>query len=279
MWPFRKKAREAPLDINKNAYLSVLLGPGPRPPVLTWVNPAGSNGAVKGFAAPLDQGESADLLSQPIVNGSYALATPDRKTLVQADFFDLSDVSEFKLPADPASQAMVDLVGDKLQSAVAAVGLATLVFKGYSPDVYQSVRFMLDSAARLAAETSGVVADPLAETYRLPQDLRQENPLDPRIDFRDIGTIKAIRQADGVWIGTRGMAKFNLPEFEVYGVEVSDVTRFGEMLIVSGQEALLGSSMPLGETVSTPFGMVVGITGTRNRELWGERSTIELRLS
>ncbi|MDQ2986691.1 MAG: hypothetical protein M3R13_08200 [Armatimonadota bacterium] len=187
LWPFKKKDPEAPLEINKNAYLSVLMGPGGRPPVLSWMNPDGCNGAVKGFAAPLDQGASAELLTLPIANGSHALATPDRKTLIQADLFDLVDVPEFRLPTDTLARAMVDLVDERLQRAERATGLATLVMKGYSPNVYDSVRFMLDSAARLADQTEGVVADPLAETYRLPNELRQEAPLDSRIDFRDIG--------------------------------------------------------------------------------------------
>ncbi len=276
MWPFKKKPPEAPLEINKNAYLSVLLGPDTRPPVLTWMNPDGSNGAVKGFAAPLDQGDSPDLLSMPIANGSFALATPDRKTLLQADFFDLADVPEFRLPTDPQAQAMVDLAGEKLWRAERAAGLATLIFKGYSPEVYQSVRFMLDSAARLAASSDGVVADPLAETYRLPEDFSQANPLDPRIDFRDVGAIKAILESGGVWVSTRGMTKFNLPEYEVYGVAESEVTRVGEMLVLAGQEALLGSQMPIGETVSTPIGRVETMHGTKNRERWGDRPTIEL---
>lgn len=278
MWPFKKKPAEAPLEINKHAYLSVMLGPEARPPVLSWMNPDGSNGAVKGFAAPLDQGASSDLLTLPIANGSFALATPDRKTLIQADLFDLADVPEFRLPTDSAAQAMVDLMGERLVRAQAATGLATLVWKGYSPDVYQSVRFMLDSAARLAAETGGVVADPLAETYRLPNELTQTSPLDPRIDFRDIGTIKAIQQADGVWVSTRGMLKFNLAEFEAYGVDADQVTRIGELLVVSAQEALLGTMMPLGEVVSTPVGKVEANSGTKNRDFWGERSTIELIL-
>jgi hypothetical protein len=168
------------------------------------------------------------------------------------------------------------LAGEKLWRAERAAGLATLVFKGYSPDVYQSVRFMLNVAARLAALTDGVVADPLAETYRLPEDFSQANPLDPRIDFRDVGVIKAIRESGGVWVSTRGMTKFNLPEYEVYGVSEAEVTPVGEMLVLAGQEALLGSSLPIGETISTPMGSFETMRGTKNRVKWGERSTIEI---
>lgn len=278
LWPFKKKEPNAPLEINKNAYLSVLMGPSPRPPVLSWMNPDGSNGAVKGFAAPLDQGASAELLTQPIANGSYALATPDRKTLIQADLFELADVPEFRLPTDPLAQATVDLVGERLVRAEEAIGLATLVMKGYSPNVYESIRFLLDSAGRLADQTEGVVADPLAETYRLPTELAQPSPLDPRIDFRDIGAIKAIRELGDVWVSTRGMSKFNLPEYEVYGVAAGDVTRVGEILIVTAQEALLGSPVPIDRTVDTPFGRLTAKLGTRNRAQWGSRPTIELIL-
>ena len=276
LWPFKKKEPEAPLEINKNAYLSVLLGPGVRPPILSWMNPDGSNEAVKGFAAPLNQEKNADLLAQPIANGSYVLATIDRKTLVQADFFDLGDVPQFRVPSDPLAQAMVNLEGERLWRAERATGLATIVFKGYSPNVYESVRFVLDSASRLAALTDGVVADPLAETYRLPTEFAQATPLDPRIDFRDVGSIKAVREAGDVWVSTRGLSKFNLPEYEAYTTDETKVTGLGEMLVLAGQEALLGSSMPMGSTVQTPFGPVEVMHGTKNREKWGDRSTIEL---
>ena len=279
MWPFKKKAPEAALEINRNFYLSVLLGLGPRPPILSWMNPDGSNDAVKGFAAPLNQDKNADLLSQPIADGSYVLASLDRKTLIQADFFHLADVPQFRLPTHEVAQLSVDLVGERLWRAERAAALATLVFKGYSPEVYEAVRFMLDSAARLAALTDGVVADPLAETYRLPTEFSQAAPLDPRIDFRDIGSIKAIQDQDGVWVGTRGMAKFNLPEYEVYEVPAESVTRVGEMLVLAGQEALLGSSMPIGEKVSTPLGSMETMHGTKNRDKWGDRSTIEFLLN
>ncbi|MEO7453127.1 MAG: hypothetical protein ABIV13_00010 [Fimbriimonadales bacterium] len=278
MWPFKKKAPEPALDINRNFYLSVLLGPGVRPTPLSWVNPDGSNGAVSGFAAPLNQDKNTDLLSEPIADGSYVLATKDRKTLVQADFFDLAAVPQFQLPGDAASQAMVDLSGDRLARAQSAVGLATLVFKGYSQDVYESVRFLLDCGARLADLSNGVVADPLAETYRLPSEMRQSAPLDARIDFRDVCSVKAVQQDDGVWVSTRGMAKFNLPEYEVYGVATAEATRIAEMLVLAGQEALLGSPMPVGETVSTPLGKVEVTVGGKNRNLWGDRSTTELVL-
>ncbi|MDQ2986692.1 MAG: hypothetical protein M3R13_08205 [Armatimonadota bacterium] len=75
------------------------------------------------------------------------------------------------------------------------------------------------------------------------------------------------------------MSKFNLPEYEIYGVDASDVTRMGEMLIVTAQEALLGSAVPVGRTVDTPFGRLTTMPGTRNRAQWGERPTVELSLA
>jgi hypothetical protein len=116
----------------------------------------------------------------------------------------------------------------------------------------------------------------LAETYRLPEDFSQANPLDARLDFRDVCSIKAFAENGGVWVSTRGMSKFNLADYEVYGVGEADVTQIGEMLVLAGQEALLGSPMPVGETVSTPLGQVETMHGTKNRDKWGDRSTIEL---
>jgi hypothetical protein len=275
LWPFRKKESQAPLEINRNFYLSVLLV-GARPSVLQWINPDGSNGAVKGFAAPLQQGKSADLLAEPIADGSYAVATLDRKTVLQTDFFNLEDVPEFKIPADSTTRSMADLQGEKLVRAESATGLATFLFKGHSADTYAAVRFLSDAVTRLAALSDGVIADPLAETYRLPSEFRQSAPLDSRIDFRDVGSVKAIQQADGVWVSIRGLSKFNLAEYEVYGQAPDQVTAMGELLILGAQEALLGRPMPLGPAVQTPFGRFRLIEGTKNRAVWADRATIEL---
>jgi hypothetical protein len=277
LWPFKKKPPTAPLTLNRHFYLSVLSAPGPLPPLLQIINPDGSNGAVKGFGAPLEQGASKDVLNQPLQHSPFALASFDRRTVIQMDVFAREEVPQFQLPSGPALLEAANLTGERLRRAQQAGHLTTLAFKGYSQDAYEAVQFMLDLARRLAGLSEGVVADPLAETYRLPEEMRLPNRLDLRIDMREVASIKLATQSDGIWASTRGLAKFNLPEIEMYGLGPEQVEIAVKMLVAAGQQALIGMPMKPGETafsVSSPLEVVDGV---RNRDEWGDRPTVELR--
>lgn len=276
LWPFRKGAKqESPLTLNKNFYLSILAGPGPLPPMLQVVNPDGSNGAVAGFGAPLSEGVSKDMLNQPLLVGSYAITTKNRDTVLLFDLFELAQVPHFRLPEDPKSLAEADLVGEKLALAKGAQYLMTLTFKGYSPELFPSVRFFLDVASRIAELSNGVIADPLAEVYRDPKEFRLPGRLDPRLDFREIGSIKAVALSDGLWISTRGLAKFNLPEFEMFGIPMDLRDGAARMLIAAAQQTLLGLPMKAGETAFAPGTPLYIVVGSKKSDEWGDRPVLE----
>lgn len=275
LWPFKKKKPTPPFTINRNFYLSVLAGPGALPPILQLVNPQGSNAAVQGFCAPLSPEASKDLLNQPLMPGTYVATTTDKLTILQMDVFRRSDVANFQLPNDPLQLEAAHLTGRRLARAEKCEWLINFIFKGYSPDAYSSVRFMLDVCARLATLTEGVIADPLAEVYRLPEEVSLVPKLDPRIDFREVGSIRAIRINGGVWISTRGMLKFDLPEYEMFGLNDDLVDAAARMLISAAQQTLIGMPLRLGDTAfatSSPLRVVEGTRGD-----WDGRTVYELR--
>ncbi len=277
LWPFQKKTPTVPLSLNRNFYLSVLSAAQAMPPLLQIINPDGSNGAVRGFGAPLALDASKDMLNVPLRPGAYALTTTDKLTIVQMDVFPRNEVPQFQLPNDAIALQAANLSGEKLNRAMTASYLTNFVLRGYDHGVYVSVQFFLDCARRLADISDGVIADALAETYRAPEEMRLAHKLDLRIDFREIGSIKIAKLADGFWISTRGLVKFNLPEFEMYGVPETGAETAAKMAIVAAQQALIGLPLKEGETAFAPAEPLHLVGGTRSRDEWGDRPTLELR--
>lgn len=278
IWPFNKKKISNPtLQISREFFLSILGGKGGLPTLLQIINPDGSNNALKGFGVPLAQGASKDLLNQQLSSGNYALTTPDKLTVIQMEVCPLKAVQGFQIPTAKADLEATDLIGEKYELATSATYLINLVFKGYNPDSLASIEFMLGLGSRIGTLTNGIVADPMAESYRLPQELRLSSRLDPRVDFREVATIKAIRLTDGVWVSTRGLAKFNLPEYEMVGLPDELVDTAYKMLVAAGQQTLLGIPLQIGDSAFSVQRPMEIVNGTKNRQIWGNRSVLEIK--
>ncbi len=278
MW-FRwlKKKKAPPFSLNKHFYLSALIPSEILPPLLQIANRHGSNGAVEGLGAPLHPGADRDLLNNPITVGAYAFTTREKTTVVRMDVFRTEDMKDFKVPSDPYFQQTAGLVGERLRRAQLARFLINFSIAGYDPQVYPSVRFFLDLVRRVASLGEGVVADPLAETYRLPEEWTYPVRLDFRLDFREIGAIKVVPLSDGLWVSTRGLCKFNLPEYEIYSVpnDLTDVAM--RMLISAGQQALIGIPIKAGESAFAPDAPLIAHPGTRQQHEWGDRPALEFK--
>jgi hypothetical protein len=277
MWPFKKKKEKQRLTINKGFYLSLLAGPELLPPLLQIINPQGSNQAVKGYGAPLDDKASKDMLNQPLIEGSYVLSSPEKLTLIQMSIVPVSKLKGFSLPNDPVLCSGVDLTPEKLNRARSTTTLIDFVFVKMSPDVYQAVQFLVDCVSRFASLTNGIIGDSLAETYRYAHEINPQPKVHSLIDFRSIGSVKAIRQADGVWVSTRGLCKFNLPEFEMYGMPDELVNTSAQMLISAGQQSLIEQFMYEGETAFAIKSPLLIVNGTRNKEFWKDRPVLEFK--
>jgi hypothetical protein len=277
MWPFKKKPQPITLTLNKHFFLSVLMPPGTLPPVLQIVNPDGSNGAIQGFMVPMQQGATKDLLNQPINHGAYGILTKDKLTALELHIIPKKQISDFVIPDDEIVLAQIDLVGQKLARARQVQQFANIIIKGYHPEIYPTVQFFHKVTSRLAQLTDAVISDALAETYRLPQELQLSPKLDNRIDFREIGTIKAIQLQDGIWISTRGLVKFNLPEYEMYGITKELKDTAATMLASAAQQTLIGLPIKIGETAFAQQSPLEVVIGTKQRHVWNDRPTLEFK--
>jgi len=277
IWPFGKRNRPSGLTLNRNFYLSVLAPGRELPPLLSLINPDGSNGAVAGFGAPLSEGASRDLLNVPMPTGAYALTTRAQDTVIQMDVFTLAQVPSFSMPKTAAERDAAGVTPQVASRLDRAEYLINFVVRGYR-DALESTRFFLDVVARMGAISDGAVADALAEAYRLPSDLALKSRLHPLVDFREIGTVRfAPNEDDALWVSSRGLVKFNLPEFEMYGVPREHSNAAARMIAAAAQQSLVGIPMRAGESAFSPHSPLLILEGTRNRHHWGDRPTLEFR--
>lgn len=200
--------------IRSDATLSVLTGSAQLPTPSQVVNPNETDGAIKGKIAPLKAGADRDDLNLPLEQGGYAVASTDNKTILK-----MVVISKESAQFDP--QTVLDssfgmAMSDEVRHRLAATWhIVQLGFESHDPMVLPALDLQWRIANRLAALTHGLVGDPIAQQYNLPQDHPAEGLDSSRhIAVTEIASAGAVRSA--------GMAKFDLPEMQISGAEPGD---------------------------------------------------------
>lgn len=241
------------------------------PPVSAVINPKGANGALEGFGVPLVSGKDKALLDSPMMRGTYALASKDRKTVVRLMVMSAEEAG-FSPDAIAKSSLASKLSPDLLARLRATWHLMQLSVESHDPDVYPALDFILGIATRLGNFTQAVIADPISERYLLPQELMMNPRTDPLVDARE--HVFVHRRPEGVkWhLYTKGLSKFVQPELELYGVEPNDQDLAAKFLMSACQGVLQGFPIQNGSTVG-PFEARAGGT---NRALWDGIPVMEM---
>ncbi|MCW5942199.1 MAG: hypothetical protein KIS66_08200 [Fimbriimonadaceae bacterium] len=256
-------------------YLSVLAATARLPAIVEALNPDGADGAVVGFGVPLGSGQGKEVLAQPLMRGGYALATKDRKTVLK-----LLVLSKEEAGYDPAPVVDSPLAATLDPEIVARLRatwtLLQFTFGSHDPAVYPSLDFLLDVAGRLGTLVEGVVADPIAETYRLPGELRWRPRLDPRVDAREHVVVRVVPQRMGFWAHTLGLRKFTIPEIEVYGVPPDLEGQVAAVLMAIAQGSLLGEVPRPGLGFGSAKNPLVAHLGGHDKGRWEGIPVLEL---
>jgi hypothetical protein len=268
LWKFKHKTPG--FGIQPGYYMTVLSSKPALSPLLAVVNPKGEGGAVAGFGVPLASDSTKEDLARPMTRGIYALSSPDRKTVLK-----LRVVSKEEAGFDPApflrSPMAAGLDKELLARISATWTLMQLTFESYDPMVYEGVRFMLGCCRRLAELHDGVVADPIAQTYRLPDQVFTAKPADARIDARDVVQvfIRPRRDEPSVLTSyTLGMQKFGMAEMEMPGLSSATQDLATRFLFSLAQSALLGRMIDLGDRVGDSTCMLQVAPGGLDRGMW-----------
>ncbi len=273
-WQF-SKPKTPGFGLDSSFYLSVLSSRAVMPTLTQLIEPSGANGAVVGFGAPLAAGAGKESLNRPLERGAYALATKDRKTVLK-----MLVLSKEEAGFDPEAFVRSNLAAGVSEETLVRIRatwtLAQLTFESHDPMVYPALEFLLQFARRAADQADGVISDPIARRYLLPEQVMQIQRLDPRIDAREHVSVNMRLRKDGNHAYTLGMQKFGLPEFEIVGLHESDGPGALHFLIALSQSVLLGELVKSGDRFGAPSMAFEAREGGFDKGLWDGVEVLEL---
>ncbi|CAN5361969.1 hypothetical protein BH11ARM2_BH11ARM2_13330 [soil metagenome] len=233
------------------------------PAIRDVIAPKGERGAVDGFGVPLASSKDKTLLHAPMTRGEYAVASPDRKTVLKLRVF-----SKEEAGFDPEAYAQNALSLMSSPELVARLRgtwlLGQFTFESHDPEVEPSLDLLLDVCVRLAHLSEGVIADPLAQRYRLPEHLRTLDRPMGIIDAREHISLNRREVAGAEQAYTLGMRKFDLPEIELNGLAEDDVPLAHQFLLQLSQHILKEGPAAPGDA----FGPFQLAEGGFDRGLW-----------
>ncbi len=235
----------------------------PLPTLAQLVGPKGQDGAVVGFGVPMDAREGKASLELPMERGGYGLATLDRVTVLK-----MLVVSKEEAGFDPdiaARQMTGELSEETIARLQSTWTLLQLTVESHDPAVAPTVSFMLDIARRAGQLTHGLVGDPLARRYLLPEQVPvviDKIPADAAV------SINPRKTPEGISVCTLGMSKFGLPEFEISGVGESMQGAAAELLLSAAQHVLDNGPVDVGDELGAKGASFQVTHGGLDRGYW-----------
>ncbi|KXK22689.1 MAG: hypothetical protein QY327_07155 [Fimbriimonadaceae bacterium] len=260
LWPFSKE-KKPPVTLSKGYYLTVLSSKPTLPPLLQILEPKGEGGAVVGMGAPLSDQASKDSLQKPMVRGIYALASLDRKTVLRLMVMprDEAGFSPEAVERSPLSSHLPQEILARIRGTWMVLQFS---FESYDPQTYPALDFLWNLARRTAELTDGVIADPLAQRYLLPDQAKSMPPDDSPVDAALHVSVRMFEDREGkLTCHTCGLAKFDLPELEMTNVSLASAQVAQAFLLSASQLQLLGRTLRVGEVFGSrkaPFQIAEG---------------------
>lgn len=261
--------------IASNFQLDVLAGTPQLPALLALINPKGEAGAVAGFGAPLTQGATKEDLARPLKRGSYVMASPDKKTVLQMLVFSKEE-GGFDPEAVAKSRLAAELSADLLARIRATWMLAQFTVRSHDAAVSPAINFINRLAVRFAELTDGCIADPMAERYLLPEQVPVSRPDQEPVLAVDHVSVRTAPREYGITAFTLGMRKFGLPEIEIDGLPLGSETLAVSFLLGVCQGAFSGRLLRVGDRVGANKQPFTVAEGGLDRGRWEGIAVFEL---
>ena len=237
-----------PVPISADFYLSVLAAKAVLPPLLMVVRPNADNGAVEGLGVPLRTDAQKEDLAKPIERGIYAISTPDQKTVLKVRVF--SKEEAYFDPDSVLSSSIAERLDPEIRDRIRSTWtILQLTFEAYDPKLYPALDFMLNVASRLGVLTEGVIADPLAGQYRLPESLPSPRDEKEKFDVRDFVTVQSRMTTEGLSLVTAGLAKFGQPELAISMVPQTWSNVADNLLLSAAAGVMKGKTLDPGDVL------------------------------
>lgn len=257
--------------ISSAYYLSVLSSRAALPSIVEVINPAGDRGSAVGYGVPLAAEATKASLTVPIERGAYALASKDRKTVVQ-----MLVVSKEEAGFDPdaihRNATALGLSEELLNRIRATWTLLQLRFESHDPDVYPALDFLLGVASRIGELSEGAIADPISRRYLLPDRLFALPRVNPLVDAREHVAVHLAGSPAGVHAYTLGLQKFSRPELEMQALSPGSESAAEHFLLAASQRILEGKLVEAGQRI----GRFEAREGGFDRALWEGIPCLEL---
>jgi hypothetical protein len=275
-WQF-SKPKTPGFGISKAYYLSVLSSHASLPPIREVVNPKGTGGAVEGFGVPLMPGSDKNDLDRPMERGAYALATPDRKTVMRLMVISKEEAG-FDSEAIVRSSMAAELGAEALARIRGTWTLCQLTFESHHPMVAPALDFLLGVSSRLGTLTEGMIADALAQRYLLPDQVFSKRRAVEKLAIyaEEHVLIKFRSRPDGIHAYTQGMQKFVFPELEIHNLLDGDEAPTAVALLWVCQQMLQGVKVSEGHQVGAPAMLFEVREGGFDKALWEGIPVFEL---
>ncbi|MFQ3586465.1 MAG: hypothetical protein SNJ76_02200 [Fimbriimonadaceae bacterium] len=269
------KPKNPGFGLSRGFYLSVLAAKARLPAILEIVAPKGIDGAVAGFGAPLGQGATKEDLARPLARGAYAVASPDRKTVLR-----MLVVSKEEAGYDPEAlvraAASLELSEDLLARIRATWTLIQFSFESHDPMVYPALDFLLAVVGRTGVLTEGAVADPVARRYLLPEQLVSPRPAGQNVCAADHIAVHKVAENGTASVHTLGFQKFALPELEITALAPGSVPLAETVLATIAQKVLEGERLGAGTRIGPRNAMLDVAEGGLDRGRWEGIPVFEL---
>lgn len=261
--------------ISKSFYLSVLTGSAAMPSLKQVIDPKGIDGAVVGMGAPLVASKDKSILEHPMQRGAYAFASLDQKTVIRGIV-----LSKEEAGFDP--EVFVRLLGANADTELLARirttwQLVQLTFESHDPNVWPAVDFVLSIAQRLGELTTGVIADPVSQVYKLPGDLISERDSDENFQVFDVVWPHFREIGNGMThLSTRGLVKFGFAELEFCEVREDTKEVAARFIMSLANQFLLGQKLTVGDIIGSKDSAFQLAEGGLDRALWDGIPCIEV---
>lgn len=239
---FRFAKPETPgFGISSNFYITTFIPTTQLPTPSQVCNPTGEGGAEKAMIAPLDPGATKRALVEPLRPGNYAVASIDKKTVIELHIDGLSTTSYNPQAIADTEWAARNLSVEIRNILRATWHFAQFRFRSHHPDVAPALHLVYGVAARLAELTGGLVCDPLAQRYELGPRSRVSESLIPV-------EVMTFEVTPGRLV-SRGMVKFALPEVSIRGFSDDKKIAASNAIQAATYQMLLGQSLGPGDRI------------------------------
>ena len=226
------------------------------PALLEVVRPKGGDGAVDGLGVPLQSGAAKEDLAKPMERGVYAISTADQKTVLKLRVFSREEAGfdPDAVLASPIGSVLEDEARDRIRSTWT---ILQLTVEAYDPALYPALDLLAQVAGRLGVLTEGVIADPLAGQYRMPEHFPSHKMPGEPFEVRDYVSVVSLLGVGNWQLTTAGLVKFAQREIGIAEVPDEWTGPASALLLSVAAGVMKGKTLEPGDRLVSENGWII----------------------